>query len=129
MAITPDKLLTCKSKKESDYSLRFYSFINDHKVKIMGLEEKRTSQRIHFEMPVYIGQEKSVTHDVSSGGIYFLTDHPPVEGGDLSFSLGFDYALPGKPIKLGFQGEVVRIDQYDGKFGIAAKINNLQYIH
>ena len=95
----------------------------------MGHDEKRVSQRIYFEMPVYIGQEKLVTHDVSSDGIYFLTDHPLAEGGDLSFSLDFDYALPGKPIKLGFQGEVVRIDQNDGNFGIAAKINNLQYIH
>ena len=95
----------------------------------MGHDEKRASQRIHFEMPLYIGQEKLVTHDVSSDGIYFLTDHHLSEGGDLSFSLDFDYALPGKPIKLGFQGEVVRVDQNDGKFGIAAKINNLQYIH
>ena len=95
----------------------------------MGHDERRASQRIHVEMPVCIGLEKSVTHDVSSDGIYFLTDHPLAEGGDLSFSLDFDYALPGKPIKLGFQGEVVRIDQNDGKFGIAAKINNIQYIH
>jgi len=95
----------------------------------MGLDEKRTSERIHFEMPVYIGQERSVTHDVSLGGIYFLTDHLLFKGDNLSFSLDFEYALPGKPIKFGFQGEVVRIDQNDGKFGIAAKINNLQYIH
>ncbi len=95
----------------------------------MRLDEKRASQRIHFEMPVYIGQEKSVTHDISSGGIYFLTDHPIAEGVDLNFSLDFEYALPGKLIKLGFQGKVVRIDQNDGKFGVAAKIKNFQYIH
>ena len=95
----------------------------------MGLQERRASRRVRFEMPVYIGQEKSFTHDVSSGGIYFFTDHALAEGVDLSFSLDFEYALPGKPIKIGFQGEVVRIDQNDSKFGIAAKINNLQYIH
>lgn len=95
----------------------------------MGHEEKRASQRIQVEMPVYIGREKSVTHDVSSDGIYFLTDHPLAEGGDLIFSLNFHYAMFGQAIKLGFHGEVVRVDQNDDKFGIAAKITNLQYIH
>ncbi len=95
----------------------------------MNHEEKRASERIHVEIPVYIGPEELVTHDISRAGIYFLTDHPFAEGRDFNFSLGFAYALPGKPIKLGFQGEVVRVDQHDGKFGVAAKINNLQYIH
>ena len=95
----------------------------------MGHYEKRASQRVPVEMPVHIGQEKTVTHDVSSGGIYFLADHPFAEGRGLSFSLDFDYALPGKPLKLGFQGEVVRVDQSGHKFGIAAKITTLQYIH
>jgi hypothetical protein len=95
----------------------------------MNHYEKRVSERIHVEIPVYIGPEVLVTRDISRAGIYFLADHPFVAGGDLNFSLGFAYALPGKPIKLGCQGEVVRVDQYDGKFGVAAKINNFQYIH
>lgn len=95
----------------------------------MNRDEKRASPRIHVEVPIYIGSEQLVTRDVSWDGIYFLTDHPFAEGGSLNFSLGFDYALPGKPIKLGCQGEVVRVDRHDGEFGVAAKINSLQYIH
>ena len=92
-------------------------------------DDKRASQRIQVEVPVYIGQEKAVTRDISWGGIYFLTDQPFSEGGDLKFSLDLTYALPGKPIKLDCQGEVIRVEQHNGNFGIAAKINNFQYLH
>jgi hypothetical protein len=86
-------------------------------------DEKRSSQRLQVEIPVYIGQEETITRDVSCSGIYF------VEGDDLNFSLELIYALPGKQIKLGCQGEAVRIEQRGEKFGIAAKINSFQYIH
>ncbi|MDT8444293.1 MAG: PilZ domain-containing protein [Desulfuromonadales bacterium] len=92
-------------------------------------DEKRTSQRIQVEVPIYIGHEKAVTRDVSWSGIYFLTDQSFVEGADLSFSLDLTYALPGKTIKLDCLGEVVRIEQLGEKFGIAAKINEFQYLH
>ena len=92
-------------------------------------EDKRASQRIQVEVPVYIGQEKAVTRDISWSGIYFLTDQSFVEGGALSFSLDLTYALPGKPIKLDCQGEVIRVEQRGEKFGIAAKINNFQYLN
>jgi hypothetical protein len=91
--------------------------------------EKRASQRIQVEVPVYIGQEQATTRDVSWSGIYFLADQPFVEGGILNFSLDLTHALPGKPIKLDCQGEVLRIEQHGERFGIAAKINNFQYLH
>lgn len=92
-------------------------------------DDKRASQRIRVEVPVYIGQEKAVTRDISWAGIYFLTDQPFVEGGALSFSLDLAYAQPGKPIKLDCQGEVISVEQLGDKSGIAAKINNFQYLH
>ena len=92
-------------------------------------DEKRSSQRLQVEIRVYIGQEKLVSRDVSREGIYFLSDHLFAEGGDLYFSLGFNFAVPGKPIKFGCQGEVVRVEHCNGKFGIAAKINSLQLVH
>jgi hypothetical protein len=91
--------------------------------------EKRASQRIHVEVPVYIGQEKAVTRDVSWTGIYFLADQPFDQGGEVSFSLDLSYALPGKPIKLDCRGEVLRIEPFGDKFGVAAKINDFQYLH
>lgn len=93
------------------------------------MDEKRASQRIQVEVPVYIGDEKAVTRDISWAGIYFLTKQTFSEGGDLNFSLDLTYALPGKPIKLDCYGEVIRVERHNGKFGIAAKINNFQYLH
>lgn len=92
-------------------------------------DEKRASQRIQIEIPICIGAGKAITRDVSWSGIYFLADQPFVQGGPLNFSLDLTYALPGKPIKLDCQGEVVRIEQHGKKYGIAAKINNFQYLH
>jgi len=92
-------------------------------------EEKRASQRIQVEVPVYIGKEKAVTRDVSWAGIYFMTNQFFSEGGDLNFSMDLTYALPGKPIKLDCQGEVLRVERHGDKYGVAAKINNFQYLH
>ena len=95
----------------------------------MNHDEKRSSQRIQVEIPVYIGQEETMTCDVSCSGIYFQTDQSFDEGDDLNFSLELIYALPGKQIKLDCQGKAVRIDKRGEKFGIAAKINSFQSIH
>ena len=92
-------------------------------------EEKRSSQRIQVEVPVYIGEETAVTRDVSWSGIYFMTEQLFPEGGDLNFSMDLTYALPGKPIKLDCQGEVLRVERLGDKYGVAAKINNFQYLH
>ena len=91
--------------------------------------EKRASQRIQVEVPVYIGQVKAVTRDVSWSGIFFLTDQAFVQGGSLNFSLDLSYAVPGKPIKLDCQGEVLRVEKLGNQYGIAAKINDFQYLH
>ena len=91
--------------------------------------EKRASQRIEVEVPVYINNEKAVTRDISWAGIYFLTSQTFTEGGELNFSIDLSYALPGKPIKLDCQGEVIRVERHNGKYGIAARINNFQYLH
>jgi len=91
--------------------------------------ERRASKRIQVEVPVYIGQEKAVSRDVSWSGIYFLANQPFEEGVALNFALDLSYALPGKPIKLDCQGEVIRVEQHGVKYGIAARINNFQYLH
>jgi len=92
-------------------------------------DEKRSSQRLQVEIPVCIGQEETISRDVSCSGIYFQTDQSFIEGDDLNFTLELIYALPGKQIKLNCQGEAVRIEQRGEKFGIAAKIKSFQSIH
>jgi len=95
----------------------------------MNPVEKRVSERVHVEIPVYLGQEELVTRDVSLAGIYFLSEDLFAEGKILSFSLAFDYTLSGNLLKFSCLGEVVRVEPQDRKFGIAAKIKDLKFIH
>ena len=92
-------------------------------------QENRSSQRIQVEVPVYIGQEKAISRDVSWSGIYFLTEQSFEQGCQLNFALDLAYALPDEPVKLDCQGEVIRVEQQGLKYGIAARINNCQYLH
>ena len=64
----------------------------------MNHDEKRSSQRLQVEIPVYIGQEETISRDVSCSGIYFQTDQSFAVGDDLNFSLELIYVLPGKQI-------------------------------
>ena len=91
--------------------------------------EKRVSERVHVELPVYLGQEELVTLDVSRAGIYFLSEALFDKGKILNFSLAFDYALSGKLLKFSCLEEVVRVEPQDRKFGIVAKIKDLKFIH
>jgi hypothetical protein len=95
----------------------------------MSPDEKRVAERVHVELPLHIGQEESVTRDVSRSGIYFLSEGLFAKGKTLNFSLSFDYTLPGEPIRLSCLGEVVRVEPHNKKFGIAAKIKDLKFVH
>ena len=95
----------------------------------MSPDEKRFAERVLVELPLHIGQEESVTRDVSREGIYFLSEGLLAKGKVLKFSLSFDYTLPGEPIRLSCLGEVVRVEPHNKKFGIAAKIKDLKFIH
>lgn len=83
---------------------------------------------MQLEVPVYLGQEETVTRNVSWSGIYFLTDRPLTAGGDLTFSLNLSHALSGKPLTLSCHGEVLRVERYGGRFGVAVRINDFQYL-
>ena len=89
--------------------------------------EKRASQRIPVEVPVRIDQETAVSRDVGWSGIYFLSNLTYPKGETLKFALDLSYALPGKPVSLDCQGEVVRVEQHGRRYGIAAKILSFHY--
>jgi len=103
--------------------------MNAYKEKTMDQRvEKRASQRIEVGFPVHIGRDKAVTRDVGWSGIYFLAKQAYPEGTSLHFALDLAYALPGRSVKLGCQGEVVRVESHGKQYGIAAKIHNFQYL-
>lgn len=95
----------------------------------MGPGEKRVAERVHVALPLYIGQQESVTRDVSRSGLYFFSEWCFSRGKTLNFVLSFDYILNGEAVKLSCLGEVVRVEPHNKKFGIAAKIKDLKFTH
>jgi len=57
--------------------------------------------------------------DISTAGILFELPEKKEPGSVISFSI--ELKTPGGPLKLIGEGEVVRVEEEDGKFRIAAK--------
>jgi hypothetical protein len=94
-----------------------------------AVNEKRDSERIQVEIPVYIGDVKAITRNISWAGIFLYSTQSFEEGGALNFCLDLDYALPGKSIKLDCQAVVIRVEHHGERYGVAARINHFEYLH
>ncbi len=70
--------------------------------------------------PVHLDQGTGITRDVSASGVFFETDGNYVAGSEISFSIELEG--PGGKMMLRCQGQIVRVEQRDGKIGVAAKI-------
>lgn len=92
-------------------------------------QEKRHEERFPMEMPVILEAGTGVSRDISESGIYFITDQPPAPGGVVKFSVRLDHIHPGKPIRFDCQGQVLRIEPAGGRYGVAARINELWCVH
>lgn len=92
-------------------------------------QEKRREERFMVEMPVILEGGTGISRDISESGIYFVTDQPLIPGGLVKFSVRLNHIRPGKPVRFDCQGQVLRIDPADGKFGVAASISELWCVH
>jgi hypothetical protein len=61
-----------------------------------------------------------VTRDISASGLFFLTDAEQALGGTVDFEI--DLELPGGPVKLVAQGQIVRIERRGRKTGVGVKL-------
>lgn len=73
-------------------------------------------------LPVKLADALGTTRDVSAGGVYFEIDSNIVVGSDISFEIALD--APGGPMTLRCNGQVVRIDQKDGRTGVAVRMTD-----
>jgi hypothetical protein len=93
----------------------------------MGIE-RRSGDRVFVKLPLELdGGGKGLTRDVNATGVYFESDVDNAPGSEISFALEFD--------NLGFpkmcwkcRATVVRIEQKDGKQGIAARITDFEIL-
>lgn len=98
-------------------------------------QEKRTRARLTLTVPAKVKngdtaqEQPAVTRDLSMGGIFLYTDQHIAEGSKLEIVLIL-------PAELGFgekqwaccQASVVRVEDGENKFGVAARIDRLDVL-
>jgi len=82
----------------------------------------RNAERVSTKVPVLLDDGVvGTTRDVSPQGIYFtVQDEVLAEGQPLRFTLEFDHS--SGVLQLACEGRIVRVDEVDGKVGVAAVI-------
>ena len=87
--------------------------------------DRRQAQRYRIAIPVELEQRTGLTGDISASGVFFETDSSFSVGVTISFSLVLEHADPGGPLRLQCQGEVVRVEQREGKVGVAVRFRRI----
>jgi hypothetical protein len=91
--------------------------------------ERRENRRHQIEVPVHFDRGIGLSRDISLTGIYFTTSELLAAGEPLKLSFKLDYAIPGKSLHLDCQGQILRVEELDTHYGIAAKIDAVTYLH
>lgn len=86
-----------------------------------AVKEKR-SERYRTDLSTTVHGVAGVTDNVSATGCYILQDQQCEVGSRIDFSV--DLVTRHVKLKLCCEGEVVRVDRVDNRFGIALKILN-----
>ena len=86
----------------------------------------RQEERFDTTLPVRLEYGGAVTRNVSANGIYFITDVALEAGATVSFALDFE-SFPGGPLQVNCLARVVRIEEQDGKKGVAAAIQSFEF--
>ncbi|MGA3127625.1 MAG: PilZ domain-containing protein [Candidatus Korobacteraceae bacterium] len=104
----------------------------------VSTSEKRAIRRFSLQLPVIVNavsesgatvQTTAETRDVSSNGICFYCDAAMERRSEIEFTV----TLPAEvtmtePLKVLCHGTVVRVEQGDGKFTIAAAIESYEFV-
>jgi PilZ domain len=89
--------------------------------------DRRQARRYRVAIPVELEHGTGLTRDISASGVFFETDLSCRLGTTLSFSVVLEHADPGGPWRLHCQGEVVRVEQRDGKVGVAVCFTSYRF--
>lgn len=83
-------------------------------------KKRRKEERISVALPVNLESTQYVTRDISPSGVYFEADESFVLGGRVDFVVEFINSVGA--LKLKCSGQIVRVENHNGKKGIAVKI-------
>lgn len=82
--------------------------------------KQRRHARISSELPTCIKGMQGVTRDISASGLFIVQGSQQEMGSRIDFWVDLD--TPGGKLKLCCEGEVVRVEKVDDRFGIGVKI-------
>jgi hypothetical protein len=83
---------------------------------------RKRAERFPTKLPLSIGNTQGTIHNISATGAYFEIDAKHSPGSQVHFVI--DLETPGGKIQVQCQGEIVRVQERDGKLGVAVKINS-----
>ncbi len=84
--------------------------------------DRRREERVHVSLPVNRDGKIDLTRDISTKGVYFEANEPLTLGGRIDFEI--EFSNRGGMLKLSCHGEIVRLEDLNGKIGVAVKIIN-----
>jgi hypothetical protein len=84
--------------------------------------DRRRAPRFRVELLVELAHETGITRDISDGGVFFVTQGLFSPGDPIELTLIFEHLDPDHPVRLQCLGQVVRVEQEDGKTGVAVAI-------
>ena len=95
--------------------------------------DRRSASRHRVALPVRLGEGSGLTRDLSTNGLYFLTDEPLELGQVVQLSMTLHHADPQRPVDLVCRGSVCRVEDLeqgpDSRFkrGIAVIADDLAF--
>ena len=96
---------------------------NTAKKQVRRRANKRREERVQAGLLVALASGGSgVTRDISATGIFFETEAQYTKGNQIDLTVELD--APAGRLQLKCQGEIVRVEQHDGKVGVAVKITD-----
>lgn len=99
--------------------------------------ERRTSRRFNMSLPLVVrtpeadngGEINTETRDVSFRGLFFLLEGNHSVGSSMEFVLTLpkEVTMAGD-VQIRCTGEVVRVEEHNGRHGIAARIEKYEFL-
>lgn len=83
-------------------------------------KDKRSEDRVNVALPVWLGPNAGLTHDVSASGICFEADADYTPSSEISLQIELE--TPSKNMRLKCKGRIVRTETHGLKKTVAIKI-------
>ena len=85
---------------------------------------RRRAPRYQLALKVRLDGGEGVTRDLSATGVYFTCDRQFAPDSPIEFVVQFDGTPDTEPVRLRFQGRVLRVEDAGGRVGVATSISS-----